>query len=106
MAPENKLNLIKIKKHLSSKNFKVDTSWNNITNPMGGFYFYIDVKNFTSDSQKLVKKILRETGVALTSGIDFDKKHGNKTIRLSFSSNHSIIKEAIKRLVEWINCNH
>ena len=99
-----------VKIYLKNRNFIYkslrNTSWNNITNPMGGFYFYIDVKNFTSDSQKLVKKILRETGVALTSGIDFDKKHGNKTIRLSFSSNHSIIKEAIKRLVEWINYNH
>ena len=69
---------------------------------MGGFYFYLDVSKFTNESQNLVKKILQETGVALTSGLDFDEKNGHKTIRLSFSSNHSIIKEATKRLVKWI----
>ena len=79
------------------------TSWNDITNPMGGFYFYLNVSKFTNESQNLVKKILEETGVALTSGMDFDKKNGNKTIRLSFSRNHLIIKEAVKRLVKWIN---
>ena len=83
-----------------------NTPWNNISNPMGGFYFYLDVSKFTNESQNLVKKILKETGVALTSGLDFDQKNGHKTIRLSFSSSHSIIKEATKRLVNWIKDNY
>ena len=88
-------------RNLIYKSFR-NTPWNNISNPMGGFYFYLDVSKFTNESQNLVKKILKETGVALTSGLDFDPKNGHKTIRLSFSSNHSIIKEATKRLVKWI----
>ena len=42
MAPENKINLIKIKKHLSSKNFKV-----------GGFI------NFESDASDKVFKLCK-----------------------------------------------
>ena len=42
MAPENKINLLKIKKHLSSKNFKV-----------GGFI------NFESDASDKVFKICK-----------------------------------------------
>ena len=42
MAPENKINLLKIKKHLSSKNFKV-----------GGFI------NFESDASDKVFKLCK-----------------------------------------------
>ena len=40
------------------------------------FYTYIDISEFSQDSFIVVKKILDETGVALTPGTDFDKLNG------------------------------
>ena len=37
-----------------------------------------------------------ETGVVLTPGVDFDKKNGNKTVRLSFSSKQDIVFEGVE----------
>lgn len=83
-----------------------ETSWCNFPETMGAFYIYIDVSKFTNDSQKLVKKVLNETGVALTSGIDFDKKNGKKTVRLSFSCDHKTLKEGMEKLSLWIKKNY
>ena len=54
--------------------------------PSGAFYFYVNIKKLKIDSSAFVKKLLNDTGVALTPGIDFDTRNGKKTIRISFSS--------------------
>ena len=50
----------------------------NLKRTCGAFYYYLDLSSFKIDSEKLVKKILNETGVVLTPGSDFDKKFGQK----------------------------
>ena len=82
------------------------TPWNQFTKADGSFYTYIDISKYTTDSKKLVKKVLNECGVALTPGIDFDAKNGNSTIRLSFSSNHDYLTKGMKKLTKWINQNY
>ena len=79
------------------------TSWTSYSKSNGSFYTYVDVSNFTNDSKKLAHKILQNTGVAVTPGIDFDKKSGKKTLRLSFSNSYKNIKESSIILKEWIN---
>lgn len=79
------------------------TSWTRYSKSNGSFYTYVDVSNFTNDSKKLAQKILQSTGVAVTPGIDFDKKSGKKTIRLSFSNSYKNIKESSIILKDWIN---
>lgn len=69
--------------------------------PMGAFYFYLNVKNFGTDSKVLSNKLLTETGVVLTPGDDFDKKHGTDYLRLAFSGKKRMVSKGIKKLVDW-----
>ena len=82
------------------------TKWNKFSMSEGGFYTYINLSEFESDSVKIVRKILDETGVALTSGVDFDKDNGNSALRLSFSGDKMNVKNGIDKLVKWINNNY
>ena len=82
------------------------TKWNKFSMSEGGFYTYINLSEFESDSVKIVRKILGETGVALTSGVDFDKDNGNTAVRLSFSENTKKVKNGINKLVEWLKSNY
>ena len=78
----------------------------NFREPDGAFYFYLDVTDFNNHSEELAKKILNETGVALTPGTDFDKKFGHRTMRLAFSSNKEKVMEAVTRLKKWFMQNY
>ena len=72
------------------------------SSPDGAFYIYIDVSDFTNDSLKFTNEILDKAGVAITPGLDFDQKRGDKTIRLSYARSTEDIKEGIKRLKEFM----
>ena len=74
--------------------------------PQGSFYFYIDIQNTKLDSFKFVNKLMVETGVVLTPGIDFDKKFGSRTVRLSFSSKQDLVVEAVERIHSWFEKNY
>ena len=78
----------------------------NFREPDGAFYFYLDVTDFNNHSEELAKKILNETGVALTPGTDFDKKFGHRTMRLAFSSDKQKVMEAVTRLKKWFMQNY
>ena len=78
----------------------------NFREPDGAFYFYLDVTDFSNDSEELAKRILNETGVALTPGTDFDKKFGHRTMRLAFSSDKQKVMEAVTRLKKWFMQNY
>jgi len=67
----------------------------------GAFYLYADVSHLTGDTPEFCKKMLNETGVAVTPGIDFDPIHGNKSIRFSFAGSTEQIISAIGRLKAW-----
>src|SRR5256714_15403252 len=47
----------------------------------GAFYLYADVSRFSSDSLAFAKRMLEETHVAVTPGIDFDPVEGPNFIR-------------------------
>ncbi|MEC9022072.1 MAG: aminotransferase class I/II-fold pyridoxal phosphate-dependent enzyme [Pseudomonadota bacterium] len=68
----------------------------------GAFYIYVDVSKYTNDSETFCRDLLLETGVAATPGKDFDPLNGNKSIRLSFSGDTMMIKEAVERLGNWL----
>ena len=67
----------------------------------GAFYIYADVSHLTNDSQDFCRRMLAETGVAATSGIDFDPQRGNAYVRFSFSGSTEDMAEAAMRLREW-----
>ena len=68
----------------------------------GAFYLYANVSNLTNDSADFCRRMLDETGVAVTPGIDFDPKRGNRYMRFSFAGDSTIIAEAMTRLRRWM----
>nr|WP_295829702.1 aminotransferase class I/II-fold pyridoxal phosphate-dependent enzyme [uncultured Azospirillum sp.] len=67
----------------------------------GAFYIYADVSDMTDDSEALAKRILEETGIACTPGIDFDTARGRRFLRFSFAGSEETIAEAARRLIAW-----
>ncbi|WP_131193792.1 pyridoxal phosphate-dependent aminotransferase [Lichenihabitans psoromatis] len=68
----------------------------------GAFYVYVDVGRFTNDSVAFCNRMLAETGVAATPGIDFDRNRGHRTMRLSFAGAPSDVQQAVTRLGDWL----
>jgi aspartate/methionine/tyrosine aminotransferase len=68
----------------------------------GAFYIYADVSRFTNDSQEFCRRMLRETGVAATPGIDFDRARGHLFVRFSFAGETADMAEAARRLKGWL----
>ena len=68
----------------------------------GAFYIYADVSKFTNDSLDFTNRMVKEAGVATTTGLDFDPTNGNHHIRLSFAGSLVEMQEAVKRLKAWL----
>ncbi|MBK1665269.1 1-aminocyclopropane-1-carboxylate deaminase [Rhodospirillum rubrum] len=67
----------------------------------GAFYLYGDVSGLTDDSLAFCARMLAETGVAATPGLDFDDARGAGFVRFSFSGATETIEKAARRLLEW-----
>ena len=67
----------------------------------GAFYIYADVSRLTNDSQDFCRRMLAETGVAATPGVDFDAGHGHQYVRFSFAGSTADIAAAADRLLNW-----
>lgn len=68
----------------------------------GAFYLYADISGVTRDSAAFCRRLLAETGVAITPGLDFDPIRGGGWVRLSYAGPSDDIAEAARRLVRWI----
>ncbi len=74
-----------------------------IASPMdGAFYAYADVSRFTNDSMAFARRMLAETDVAATPGIDFDPEDGHHTMRFSYAGSFEEMSEAVDRLARWL----
>jgi aspartate/methionine/tyrosine aminotransferase len=69
----------------------------------GAFYLYADVGHLTNDSYVFCQKMLAETGVAVTPGIDFDTARGNQFVRFSFAGPYDDMAAAAERLIHWLD---
>ncbi|MGH6931533.1 MAG: pyridoxal phosphate-dependent aminotransferase [Dongiaceae bacterium] len=67
----------------------------------GAFYIYADVSRLTNDSEAFCQRMLAETGVAATPGVDFDAERGHRFVRFSFAGSAANISAAADRLVSW-----
>jgi len=74
-----------------------------LTVPDGAFYIYADVGAFTADSLDFSKRMLAETGVAATPGLDFDPARGAHFMRFSFAGGTDEMAAAARRLRAWHN---
>jgi aspartate/methionine/tyrosine aminotransferase len=67
----------------------------------GAFYIYADVGELTDDSEDFCRRMLTETGVATTPGIDFDEERGGRFLRFSYAGATGDMEEAAERLRAW-----
>lgn len=67
----------------------------------GAFYLYCDVSDYTTDSLQFSREMLAETGVAATTGIDFDTARGHRYLRFSYAGSTEDMAEALERLSKW-----
>ncbi|MCB2136220.1 MAG: pyridoxal phosphate-dependent aminotransferase [Rhodobacteraceae bacterium] len=73
-----------------------------IAPPDGAFYIYADVSDLTQDSRAFAAEILREAGVAVTPGLDFDPDRGHGTLRFSYARSTADIREGLARLAAFM----
>jgi aspartate/methionine/tyrosine aminotransferase len=68
----------------------------------GAFYVYADVGHLTDDTLAWSRRLLEDTGVAITPGIDFDTLDGPRFVRLSFAGSHDDVVEGVDRIAGWL----
>ncbi|MBB1155788.1 MULTISPECIES: pyridoxal phosphate-dependent aminotransferase [Amycolatopsis] len=68
----------------------------------GAFYAYADVSEHTTDSLSWCQRLLADTGLAITPGIDFDPVDGGRYVRFSFAGATEDVTEGLRRLGGWL----
>ncbi len=68
----------------------------------GAFYIYADIAGLTEDAEDFCRRMLAETGVATTPGVDFDPGRGHRFMRFSFAGATEDMAEAAERLKAWL----
>jgi aspartate/methionine/tyrosine aminotransferase len=68
----------------------------------GAFYLYADIARFSTDSFAFARRLLEETHVAVTPGIDFDPQRGHDFIRFSYAGAATDMHEAVERIGRWL----
>ena len=66
------------------------------------FYLYADVSRFSDDSFEFAKRMLAQTHVAATPGVDFDPIKGRHFIRFCYAGAAGEMHEAVDRLANWL----
>ena len=73
-----------------------------ISAPDGAFYLYAKVDHLTDDAVELCRRILDETGIAITPGADFDTQRGHHFMRLSYCTDEASVQTAARLLAPWL----
>ena len=68
----------------------------------GAFYLWADIGHLTNDSVSFCSRMLAETGIAATPGIDFDRERGARFLRLSYCGPEADMADAPERLRRWL----
>ncbi len=68
----------------------------------GAFYIYADLAGRSNDSMAFCARMLAETGVAVTPGVDFDRTRGHRFLRFSYCGPEADMIEASERLKHWM----
>jgi aspartate/methionine/tyrosine aminotransferase len=79
-----------------------DAGLTEIAPPDGAFYIYANVSKFTNNSGDFCRRLLADTGIAITPGNDFDPQRGDSFVRFSYAGSDVTMTEACKRLKDWL----
>ncbi|MDG6243537.1 MAG: pyridoxal phosphate-dependent aminotransferase [Methanolobus sp.] len=77
-----------------------DIGFGIVAEPKGAYYVLADARKFGTDSLKMSRDILEETGVAIAPGIDFGQG-AEGYLRFSYASSIGDIREAMYRLQKY-----
>jgi len=69
--------------------------------PDGAFYIFADASKWTDDSYAFAFELLEKAGVAVTPGVDFGEA-GRRAIRFTYANSEENIREAARRLGEYL----
>jgi aspartate/methionine/tyrosine aminotransferase len=67
----------------------------------GAFYLFADISSRSNDSVAFCARMLAETGIAATPGVDFDRTRGSQFVRFSYCGPEADMREAAERLTGW-----
>ena len=70
--------------------------------PDGAFYLWVDIAERGEPATRFCRRLLEETGIALTPGVDFDPLRGEAWVRLAFAGAEAAVAEAADRLAAWL----
>ncbi len=68
----------------------------------GAFYLYVDLAAYAEDTAELCRRLLAETGIAATPGVDFDAGRGHRYARFSVAGDTPTIDAAVAKLTAWL----
>jgi aspartate/methionine/tyrosine aminotransferase len=68
----------------------------------GAFYLYADISRFSNDSFEFARRMLEETHVAATPGVDFDTRRGKQFLRFCYAGSAADMREAVERIGKWL----
>ena len=69
----------------------------------GAFYLYADISIISTNAHDFAQRLLREAGVAVTPGVDFDQTEGGHYLRLSYAGSSHTVTTAIDRINGWLS---
>ncbi|MCS2611220.1 aminotransferase class I/II-fold pyridoxal phosphate-dependent enzyme [Halomonas dongshanensis] len=70
--------------------------------PQGAFYLWLDISRYSDDSQAFCERLLQEENVAITPGIDFAVRDGERYVRIAFTNDVARLEEAVARLTRFV----
>jgi len=69
--------------------------------PDGAFYIYANCKKLFNDSMKLSSKVLADTKIAITPGLDFGMNQPEQYVRFAYTTHIDSLQIAIERLQRY-----
>ncbi|MCH8529831.1 MAG: aminotransferase class I/II-fold pyridoxal phosphate-dependent enzyme [Saccharospirillum sp.] len=73
-----------------------------LAEPDGAFYLFADVSSLTEDAAIWCDRLLEETGVAVTPGLDFGGTTTHRAVRFAYTADVPVLLEAIERIGQFI----
>lgn len=73
-----------------------------LAQPDGAFYLYADMSAYGDDALDWCNRLLEETGLAITPGIDFGGATERTAVRVAYTAEVGVLEEAVERLAGFV----
>ncbi len=71
--------------------------------PEGAFYVYAGLGELAGDGEAFARRLLEETGVAITPGRDFGRHDTGRHVRFAYTTDRARLVEAVARISDWLS---